>query len=201
MITRNFDILTQFDWNIAFENASLYLVRHASPSSNYTGSYLHDTGPGLSEEGFREAAQLAVKLHEISLPASIVRTSSMRRAVETAKIVCPAFAGEICIDPHLNEFDFQQPINFRTLEEISLSIYESTNLGCPIWVTHGAVIYSVIVGLCKITPTRLTKYGNCCPPTGVWHIKCSKGRWAANYVFGPESNSYDPFIAYTNQTK
>lgn len=194
MIDSNINMLKQFHWNTEFDNASLYLVRHASPLSNYTGSYLHDIGPGLSEEGFKEAFQVATKLNEINLPKPNVRTSSMKRALETAEIVSHICAGQMCIDQHLNEFDSQQPISFRTLEGISTSINKSINLDYSIWVTHGAVIYSIVVGLCGVNLARITKYGNCCPPTGVWHVKCLAGRWIANYTFGPESNSYDPFI-------
>ncbi len=71
----------------------LILVRHAKPDKNYNH---------LSEIGIQQAIRLHTLLKDKIKPHSLVFSSQLQRAIDTAKIASPKI---FCIDARLNELN------------------------------------------------------------------------------------------------
>lgn len=82
----------------------LYLVRHGETELNKKGCYYGWIDCGLSEHGLEQALLLRHALRRINLDAAI--TSDMKRAVDTAEILCEGRNIDLLKDERLRELNF-----------------------------------------------------------------------------------------------
>ena len=82
---------------------SLILIRHGHTSSNSSGGVRMSgwTDTSLSDQGRRQVARLARRMS--SEPASVLYSSPLLRALETARPVAEAAGAEIRLEPDLRE--------------------------------------------------------------------------------------------------
>jgi len=89
------------------EKTIVYFVRHGNrihiPNSPGIGTKI--PGPGLSEQGKKQAQALAKEFSIIKKSIDIVYTSSMKRAIETAKIINETINKRIKKIPALSEVE------------------------------------------------------------------------------------------------
>lgn len=78
----------------------LYLLRHADAAGPGAWSGPDAERP-LSDEGRRQAEQLARHLAAIGFVADVIRSSPKARALETARIVAAAVGGQVVPDDRL----------------------------------------------------------------------------------------------------
>ena len=83
--------------------ATLILARHGETDWNRDGIWQGHGDPPLNELGRRQAAELAVRLADMSIDA--LYSSDLRRAYETAEIIAAAKGLEITADSDLREID------------------------------------------------------------------------------------------------
>jgi len=84
----------------------LYLVRHGESEANKTDSY-HFPDTPLSETGLKQAEILAKRVQ--SLPISLILSSDLKRAVQTAEVISSK-TGKIC-EYSQNLREFRKPSN------------------------------------------------------------------------------------------
>lgn len=82
----------------------LYLIRHGETELNKKGCYYGWIDCGLSEYGLEQALLLRHALRRISLDAAI--TSDMKRAVDTAEVLCEGRNIDLLKDERLRELNF-----------------------------------------------------------------------------------------------
>lgn len=90
--------------NLPKETVRLYLVRHGETADNLQMRYLGTRDANLTENGIRQAQQAADAMAQI--PISIVISSPLRRAAETAGPIQKACGVELRLDPRLAEGSF-----------------------------------------------------------------------------------------------
>ncbi len=73
----------------------LYVVRHGETEFNVQRRYAGSTDVPLSENGFKQAEELAGKLHSVSI--DLIVTSHLLRARQTAEIVQKALAKPLVV--------------------------------------------------------------------------------------------------------
>lgn len=83
---------------------TVYVVRHGQTLWNEQNLVCGVTDIGLSEEGKRQAEDLAVKIKEY--PIDLVFTSPLTRAVQTAEILCRALRLKAVPDRRLIEQNY-----------------------------------------------------------------------------------------------
>jgi probable phosphoglycerate mutase len=81
----------------------LLCIRHAQSTMNAAGLWQGQADPSLSEEGREQARRLAVRLAGESL--SVLVTSDLRRARETAEIAASRLGIPTRLEPALRELD------------------------------------------------------------------------------------------------
>jgi len=79
----------------------LILIRHGETDWNVIGRYQGQADPLLNENGISQAHQLALKLTAEDL--TMICTSPLKRAVQTAEIVSEYLSIPMSIDPRLME--------------------------------------------------------------------------------------------------
>lgn len=82
----------------------LYLIRHGETELNQRGCYYGITDAGLNPSGIEQAELLAKALREITFDKVIV--SPLRRAVDTASLICPDKKYEMQTEERLQEQHF-----------------------------------------------------------------------------------------------
>lgn len=96
-------------------NTRLLLIRHAEPEAEARGRCYGTLDVGVSDEGLRQADQLARALAEVGLAA--IYTSPRRRALQTASALGRGHGLAPVVDERLCEIDFGD-FEGRTYEEI-----------------------------------------------------------------------------------
>ncbi|HEX6139749.1 MAG TPA: histidine phosphatase family protein [Candidatus Limnocylindria bacterium] len=81
----------------------LLLVRHGVTAWNREGRFQGHRDPELSRQGHREARLLAQRIHREEVPPSLVVTSSLARARQTAGAIAERLAIPVFADPRLME--------------------------------------------------------------------------------------------------
>jgi broad specificity phosphatase PhoE len=85
--------------------SSLFLIRHAE--TDLAGTFCGSSNPAVNAAGERQLTALLKSLRTMpGLPLSIVYTSSLERAVTTARRVADCFSARLCILPDLCEVHF-----------------------------------------------------------------------------------------------
>lgn len=96
---------------------TLILVRHGEVPACHQGRYIGATDPALSEEGRRQAAQLAPETARLA--PDIIYASPLRRAAESAALAAPGRA--VRYDDRLREMDFGrwEDLTFAEIETLA----------------------------------------------------------------------------------
>ena len=84
---------------------TLYLVRHGETDANVSGIWQGSTDSPLNERGLAQARALARRVAREQLPISVIYSSPLRRARQTAEMVAEALDDlPIILDPGLAEY-------------------------------------------------------------------------------------------------
>ncbi len=90
--------------NLPKETVRLYLIRHGETADNLQMRYLGTRDENLTENGVRQAHYAADAMAQV--PISIVISSPLRRAAETAGLIQKTCGVELRLDPRLAEGSF-----------------------------------------------------------------------------------------------
>lgn len=173
----------------------LYLVRHGQTALNAEGRLRGLSDPPLDETGLAEARNLAVAF--ATKRPSIVVSSPLERAVDTARVIAEAAGAARWVDEHFNDRDYG-PQTGQLKEEViarwgtvddapgvepAAAVLARARPGLDallndapglsvIVVTHDAVIRPLIA---SIDPTKT----DLAAPTGSWNDLCrTDGTWS-----------------------
>ena len=84
---------------------TLYLIRHGETDANVEGVWQGSTDSPLNERGLAQARALARRLAQEQLPISVIYSSPLRRARQTAEIIAETLDDiPIIFDPGLAEY-------------------------------------------------------------------------------------------------
>ena len=158
---------------------TVYLIRHAQPTfwgSVLTGlRYDVPPGPPLSAAGRAQAAMAASFLAG-NLP-TVIYTSPLERALQTAQIIVAQLGVPMAIDERLAEHR-RDEANDQVASRLAAFWYErvTTVPGCIALVSHGAPIRALLAMLGDVLTTDPERYhfdhGNIVPPAGIWRARC-----------------------------
>ncbi len=86
-------------------HTTLYLIRHGETNANVAGLWQGSTDSPLNERGLAQARALAQRIAREHLPISVIYSSPLRRARQTAELVAEALGGvPIILDAGLAEY-------------------------------------------------------------------------------------------------
>ena len=86
-------------------HTTLYLVRHGETDANVSGIWQGSTDSPLNERGLAQARALARRVAREQLPISVIYSSPLRRARQTAEMVAKALGDlPIILDSGLAEY-------------------------------------------------------------------------------------------------
>ena len=84
------------------KNTIVYFVRHAA--INLKEGEAVEEDPSLNKKGIRQAQILAEQFKKIDPKIDVITTSSMKRSIETTKIICKELEKNYKSIPEFNEF-------------------------------------------------------------------------------------------------
>ena len=84
------------------KNTTIYFVRHAA--INLKDGEAVEEDPPLNKKGIRQAQILAEQFKKIDPKIDVIIASSMKRSIETAKVICNELEKNYKIIPEFNEF-------------------------------------------------------------------------------------------------
>ncbi len=157
---------------------TIYLIRHAQPTSlgNATLRYDVPPGPPLSAEGRAQAAMAANFL--TPHPPTVIYTSPLDRALQTAQIISAQLGVPLAIDERLAEHRREE-----TPDQVAARVADfwrervaNEPPGCVALVSHGSPIKLMLTSLGEVwtaDPERYRfDYGNIVPHAGIWRARC-----------------------------
>jgi len=84
---------------------TIYLIRHGETDANVAGIWQGSTDSPLNERGLMQARALARRIAREQLPITVIYSSPLRRAHQTAEMVAEALGGvPIVLDAGLAEY-------------------------------------------------------------------------------------------------
>ena len=179
----------------ATQATTVYLIRHGQPTfwgSALTGlRYDVPPGPPLAAEGRAQASMAASFLS--GSPPTVVYTSPLDRALQTAQIITAQLDLPMAIDERLAEHRDDET-NDQVAARLAAFWYERVTSapGCIALVSHGSPIRIMLAMLGDVLTTNLERYrfdhGNIVPPAGIWRARCAatNGRlppWELDLIF------------------
>lgn len=159
---------------------TIYLIRHGQPTvwGSALTSLRYDVPPGppLSVEGRAQAAMAASFLS--GSPPTVVYTSPLDRALQTAQIITEQLGVPVAIDERLAEHRHDET-NDQVAARLAAFWYERVTSapGCIALVSHGSPIRVMLAMLGDVLTTDPERYrfdhGNIVPPAGIWRARCA----------------------------
>jgi broad specificity phosphatase PhoE len=159
---------------------TVYLIRHAQPVNLGDANLRYDAPPGppLSADGRAQAAMAANFL--TGKPPTVVYTSPLDRAMQTAQIIAAQLGAPLAIDERLAEHRREE-----TAEQVAARVAEfwrervtsaPPDPLCIALVSHGSPIKLMLTPLGDVwmaDPERYKfDYGNIVPHAGIWRARC-----------------------------
>ncbi len=98
----------------------LYLIRHGETDANVAGVWQGSTDSPLNQRGLAQARALARRIAREQLPLSVIYSSPLRRARQTAESVAQALGDvPIILDPGLAEYHLGEweGLSYQQLKE------------------------------------------------------------------------------------
>ena len=163
---------------------TVYLIRHAQPVNLGDANLRYDVPPGppLSADGRAQAAMAANFL--AGKPPTVVYTSPLDRAMQTAQIIAAQRGVPLAIDERLAEHRREE-----TAEQVAARVAEfwrervtfaPLDPLCVALVSHGSPIKLMLTPLGDVwtaDPERYKfDYGNLVPHAGIWRAQCEAVR-------------------------
>ena len=160
---------------------TVYLIRHAQPANLGDASLRYDVPPGppLSPDGRAQAAMAADFLTSHS--PTVIYTSPLDRALQTAQIMAAQLDVPVAIDERLAEHRREE-----TADQVAARVTEfwhervASALPGPLrvaLVSHGSPIKLMLTSLGDVwtaDPERYKfDYGNIVPHAGIWRARCT----------------------------
>ena len=182
---------------------TVYLIRHAQPTNlgDTTLRYDIPPGPPLSTDGRAQAAMAADFL--ANHPPTIIYTSPLDRAWQTAQIIATRLGVPLAIDERLAEHRREEKA-----EEVAARMdafwHERVTTaapGCVALVSHGSPIKLMLTPLGQVwtaDPERYKfDYGNIVPHAGIWRARCVSAnshpcQWELALIFRTFASSTAP---------
>ena len=157
---------------------TVYLIRHAQPTNlgNATLRYDVPPGPPLSNDGRAQAAMAANFL--TAHPPTVIYTSPLDRALQTAQIISAQLGVPLAIDERLAEHRREETADQVAARVATFWHERVTNEppGCVALVSHGSPIKLMLTALGDVwtaDPERYKfDYGNVVPHAGIWRARC-----------------------------
>ena len=160
---------------------TVYLIRHAQPVNLGDASLRYDVPPGppLSTEGRAQAAMAASFL--AGNPPTVVYTSPLDRAIQTAQIMAAQLGVPLAIDERLAEHRREEAADHVAArvaefwhERVASALPGSQRVAL---VSHGSPIKLMLAPLGDVwtaDPERYRfDYGNIVPHAGIWRARCT----------------------------
>ena len=158
----------------------VYLIRHAQPANLGDASLRYDVPPGppLSPDGRAQAAMAANFL--TSNPPTVIYTSPLDRALQTAHIIAAQLGVPLAIDERLAEHRREETAE-QVFARVAAFWYERVTTAPPgplrvALVSHGSPIKLLMTPLGDVwtaDPARYKfDYGNIVPHAGIWRARC-----------------------------
>ncbi len=173
---------------------TVYLIRHAQPVNLGDANLRYDVPPGppLSADGRTQAAMAASFI--VSHPPTVIYTSPLDRAMQTAQIISEQLGVPLAIDERLAEHRRQEQA-----EEVAARVaafwherVTTASHDCLGLVSHGSPIKLMLMALGDILTTDPERYkfdyGNIVPHAGIWRARCVStnshpGKWELALIF------------------
>ena len=159
--------------------ATVYLIRHAEPTTWGDESVRYDAPPGppLSTEGRAQAAMAADFL--VGSPPTVVYTSPLDRALQTTQIITARLGAPMAIDERLAEHrrdETSEQVADRLAAFWRERVTTATGSLCVALVSHGSPIRAILALLGDVWTADPERYrfdhGNIAPPAGIWRARC-----------------------------
>ena len=173
---------------------TVYLIRHAQPINLGDATLRYDVPPGppLSADGRAQAAMAANFL--TAHPPTVIYTSPLDRALQTAQIISAQLGVPLAIDERLAEHRREETADQVAARVAAFWHERVTNEppGCVALVSHGSPIKSMLTPLGEVwtsDPERYHfDYGNIVPHAGIWRARCASAnshpcRWELALIF------------------
>jgi broad specificity phosphatase PhoE len=173
---------------------TIYLIRHAQPVNTGDANLRYDVPPGppLSAEGRVQAAMAADFL--ASHPPTVVYTSPLDRALQTAQIIASKLDAPLAIDERLAEHRREETAD-QVAARVAHFWRERVTLmppDCIAVVSHGSPIRLMLSPLGDVWTADPDRYkfdsGNITPHAGIWRARCVSangraGKWELALIF------------------
>jgi broad specificity phosphatase PhoE len=158
---------------------TIYLIRHAQPTSRGDATLRYDVPPGppLSADGRAQAAMAANFL--TPHPPTVIYTSPLDRSLQTAQIISTQLSVPLAIDERLAEHRREE-----TADQVAVRVaafwLERVTAAPPgllrvALVSHGSPIKLMLASLGEVwtaDPERYRfDYGNIAPHAGIWRAR------------------------------
>ena len=158
----------------------VYLIRHAQPANLGDASLRYDVPPGppLSPDGRTQAAMAASFL--TSNPPTVIYTSPLDRALQTAQIIAAQLGVPLAIDERLAEHRREETAEL-VFARVAAFWYERVTTAPPsplriALVSHGSPLKLMMTPLGDVWTTDPDlyrfDYGNIVPHAGIWRARC-----------------------------
>lgn len=159
----------------------LYLIRHAQPFYNAPGPYHLPPGPGLTDTGIEQAAQLGPMLQRSGIERVV--SSPLRRCTMTAEPLVAALGLDLLIDDDLREGqpgEAQEAVTMRMLR----ATLAQADARVVALVSHAAPLTWLLQALTRdevILPPK-DRRGNHLSECMVWGVFNRGGHWTARHL-------------------
>lgn len=159
----------------------LYLIRHAQPYYNAPVPYHLPPGPGLTDEGLKQAAALVPLLQHVGIERLV--SSPLRRCIMTAEPLAAALNQDIVIDDDLRE---GQPGETETerLVRVLRGVLSQSDARVVAIFGHAAPLTELLRSLTRdeiVLPPK-DRRGNHLAESMVWSLYNREGRWKARHL-------------------
>ena len=184
---------------------TVYLIRHAQPASLGDASLRYDVPPGppLSTDGRAQAAMAASFL--VSSPPTVIYTSPLDRALQTAQIMALQLGVPLVIDERLAEHRREEKakdVIARVGEFWCARVTDIPPGSLRVaLVSHGSPIKLLMTPLGDVWTADADRYkfdaGNIVPHAGMWRARCAAAndhpcKWELALIFRTFASSTAP---------
>jgi phosphohistidine phosphatase SixA len=159
----------------------LYLIRHAQPHYNAPVPYHLPPGPGLTDEGLKQAAALVPLLRNAGIERLV--SSPLRRCIMTAEPLAAVLKQDIVIDDDLREGQPGETEIDRTARMLRGALTHADARVVAIF-GHAAPLTELLRFLTRdeiVLPPK-DRRGNHLAEAMVWSVYNREGRWKARHL-------------------
>lgn len=159
----------------------LYLIRHAQPFYSAPGPYHLPPGPGLTDEGIAQAAQLGTILAGAGIERVV--SSPLKRCMMTAEPLAAALGLDLLLDQDLREGQPEESPADVTVRMLRATLAQSDARVVAL-VSHNAPLVYLLRSLTydEIQLPAKDRRGNQLAECMVWAVYNRGGRWKAQHL-------------------